>query len=48
MKMLINGKWINKDKKIEVRFPYDNSLREGVRYAIEEMTEIKLCCFMSI
>lgn len=33
MKMLINGKWVDKDKKIEVRFPYDNSLVDTVPQA---------------
>lgn len=30
MKMLINGKWVDREKKIEVRNPYDNSLVDRV------------------
>ena len=36
MKMLIDGKWVDKDKKIEVTNPYDNSLVDTVPQASAE------------
>jgi glyceraldehyde-3-phosphate dehydrogenase (NADP+) len=36
MKMLIGGKWVDREKKIEVRNPYDNSLVDTVPAASAE------------
>lgn len=42
MKMLLNGDWVEKEKKIEVRDPYDNSLIDTVPYSERKDTEIAL------
>lgn len=39
LKMLVAGKWIDRPKKIEVRFPYDGSVVDSVPIAEEEDIE---------
>jgi len=42
MKMLLNGQWVDRDKKIEVLDPYDNSLVDTVPGGSREDVEIAL------
>jgi len=42
MKMLLNGQWVDRDKKIEVLDPFDNSLVDTVPSATAEDVEIAL------
>lgn len=42
MKMLLNGQWVDRDKKIEILDPYDNSLVDTVPGGSKEDVEIAL------
>lgn len=42
MKMLLKGQWIDRDKKIDVKDPYDNSLIDTVPSATKEDVETAL------
>jgi glyceraldehyde-3-phosphate dehydrogenase (NADP+) len=42
MKMLLNGQWVDRDKKIEVLDPFDNSLVDTVPNATKEDVETAL------
>lgn len=42
MKMLLNGQWVGRDKKIEVRDPFDNSLVDTVPQATKDDVQTAL------
>lgn len=44
MKMLLNGQWVDRDKKIDVVDPFDNSVIDTVPEGSKEDCEIALAC----
>jgi len=44
MKMLLNGQWVDRDKKIDVIDPFDNSVIDTVPAGSKEDCEIALAC----
>ncbi len=42
MKMLLDGKWVDRDKKIDVKDPYDNSVIDTIPRANKDDVEIAL------
>ena len=42
MKMLLNGQWVDRDKKIDVRDPFDNSLVDAVPQATKDDVQTAL------